>query len=169
MVTHSWSGDGRRLGVWLDGREARIVDVSGLRASRMPAKVARIASGVPPWEPAPRRRPARTSWGEVERAMDAAEAVEAKQRDLRRRLQLAAYYASVVEMVAGASRVMIYGPGIEARDLYRVLLEDIRFAGTLEGLERTEAEVGEEELVEMVRDRLGEVELLRSGSSRPNF
>jgi hypothetical protein len=101
--------------------------------------------------------------------MDAAEAVEAKQRDLRRRLQLAAYYASVVEMVAGASRVMIYGPGIEARDLYRVLLEDIRFAGTLEGLERTEAEVGEEELVEMVRDRLGEVEVLRSGSSRPNF
>jgi len=150
MVTELWSGDGRRLGVYVDEREALVIDVSGLRGSTMPAGIERI----------------RSEAGTLDGRGGGAEG-----RGIRRRLQRAAYYASVVEAVEGASRVMVYGPGWEARELYRVLLEDLRFAGALQGLERTAPGASEAELVEMVRDRLGEAVMVRAGSGagRGNF
>lgn len=151
---------GRRLGVLVDHRRALVIDVSGLRGSGLPARVERIDSEVEPlvhWDGAAGR-------GSAPMVIS----LEERRSLIRRRQRLAAYYATIADAVADAERLVVMGPGIAAAELYDRLENDRRFLGALEGFERVDPRATEEELVDLVRERVGEQDARRRAGS-PNF
>lgn len=151
---------GRRLGVWVDHRQALVIDVSGVRASGLPALVERIDSGVEPLATCA----AESSRGAAPMVIS----LEERRALIRRRQQLGTFYATIADAVADAERLVVMGPGIAAAELYDRLENDRRFIGALEAFERVDPRVREEDLVDLVRERVGELGV-RGRQGAPNF
>lgn len=151
---------GRRLGVWVDHRRALVIDVSGVRASGLPARVERIESGVEPLAACA----AEGSRGAAPMVIS----LEERRALIRRRQQLGTFYATIADAVADAERLVVLGPGIAAAELYDRFENDRRFIGALEAFERVDPRVREEDLVDLVRERVGELGV-RGRQGAPNF
>jgi len=146
-----------KCGIWLDHREATLIDVTNAAQAGEAPSVTRVRSGVEDKVKHFGHRPNLPPQSDARSAGSA----EEKHLDRRRAQDLKTFYAEIADEVAGAKRVMILGPGQAPKELASALQGDRRFEGVVEKVESADGNLTQGEAIEKVRKALGEGPLRR--------
>lgn len=146
-----------KLGIWLDHREAKLIDVTNAAQLGAEPSVSRIGSDVEDKVKDFGHRPNLAPQSDARSAGSA----EEKHLDRRREQDIKSFFEEIAGEAAGAKRVLVLGPGQAPRELVSFLGDDRRFEGVIEGVESADANLTENEVVEKVRKALGEPPMRR--------
>ena len=132
------------LAIWIDHREAKLIDLSGDEA-----RITRIASDA---DEVPR------SFGHVgnQPAHHGFAGDKEKHADQRRRQQLDRFYSKVAEQAGAAANgagVVVLGPGMARKEFEKAA--DGGFAGRIRHNESVDAKLTEAQVVAKARDLIG--------------
>jgi len=145
--------NGRKVGVWLDHREAVVVELTGAKTPGREPEVRRISSEVEDQVKGLGHQRHQPPQGGAQTGSGAA---EAKRLEHRREQEIRSFLRSIADAVEGAAHVAVLGPGEAPGELERFLAGDKRFKGARVRREGADGNLREGEAVNRLREMVGE-------------
>jgi hypothetical protein len=116
----------KQIGIWLDLREASIIELKAEEVS-----VIKMPSNIEDFNPKGGARP-KNPWGSTDNMSE-------KKFFARKQKQKKDYYQRIIEAVQGANEIFIFGPAEAKDELLKVIKESKNFNAHLKGIERSDS------------------------------